>query len=187
MLFWAGLRGAVAFALAFKETGTKASSILTTTLVIVALSVLMFGGTTTRALDYLGVRIGVSEDSENDEQVGPMGRFGRFEQKYISPLFCRPKRGVMGRPWEEEEEEDNDDFGENLVDDRSFIEKRSRASTMPGRALASTNHLGSRSDLRVQLGSVSQPHLASLGSAPPLSMHGLDVLAETPVEEDIEK
>lgn len=46
MLFWAGLRGAVAFALAAGLDGENASAMKATILVVVVLSVIVFGGTT---------------------------------------------------------------------------------------------------------------------------------------------
>ncbi|RKP11860.1 Cation/H+ exchanger, partial [Piptocephalis cylindrospora] len=59
MLFWAGLRGAVAFALAFSFTGTDGPAARTTILSVVVLSILLFGGTTTRVVQLLGIRTGV--------------------------------------------------------------------------------------------------------------------------------
>lgn len=73
MLFWSGLRGAVAFALAAGLTGESGPAMRTTILVVVVLTVLIFGGTTNRMLQILGIRTGVKEhgdtssSSENDE------------------------------------------------------------------------------------------------------------------------
>ncbi|KAI8983742.1 sodium/hydrogen exchanger 3 [Pilobolus umbonatus] len=71
MLFWAGLRGAVAFALASGITGDSAPAMRTTILAVVVLTVLLFGGTTSRMLQVLGIRTGViepEETSENEEE-----------------------------------------------------------------------------------------------------------------------
>ncbi|CAG8432942.1 9860_t:CDS:10 [Diversispora eburnea] len=65
MLFWCGLRGAVAFALAAGLQGDNASAMRTTILVVVVLSVIVFGGTTSRMLEILKIETGV-EDQEND-------------------------------------------------------------------------------------------------------------------------
>ena len=46
MLFWAGLRGAVGVALAAGFKGDNAQTLRTTVLVVVVLTVVMFGGTT---------------------------------------------------------------------------------------------------------------------------------------------
>lgn len=73
MLFWAGLRGAVAFALASGITGDSAPAMRTTILAVVVLTVLLFGGTTSRMLQVLNVKTGVIEpdesgsDNEDDE------------------------------------------------------------------------------------------------------------------------
>jgi sodium/hydrogen exchanger-like protein 6/7 len=63
MLFWAGLRGAVGVALSAGLKGEFANSLRTTILVVVVLTVVVFGGTTPRMLDILGIRTGVTDDS----------------------------------------------------------------------------------------------------------------------------
>ncbi|UZJ57426.1 hypothetical protein CBS101457_006746 [Exobasidium rhododendri] len=65
MLFWAGLRGAVGFALSAGIEGSNAPALQTTVLVTVVLTVIVFGGTTAQMLDILGIRTGV-EDDEGD-------------------------------------------------------------------------------------------------------------------------
>src|SRR4051794_26447517 len=63
MLFWAGLRGAVAFALARGLTGDSGPAMSTTILAVVVLSVIIFGGSTNTMLAVLDIRTGVDEDS----------------------------------------------------------------------------------------------------------------------------
>ena len=53
MLFWAGLRGAVGFALSAGIEGRHARALQTTVLVAVVLTVIVFGGTTAQMLDVL--------------------------------------------------------------------------------------------------------------------------------------
>jgi sodium/hydrogen exchanger-like protein 6/7 len=65
MLFWAGLRGAVGFALSAGIEGANAPALRTTVLVAVVLTVIVFGGTTAQMLEILGIRTGV-EDDEGD-------------------------------------------------------------------------------------------------------------------------
>lgn len=65
MLFWAGLRGAVGFALSAGIEGQYAAALQTTVLVAVVLTVIVFGGTTAQMLEILGIRTGV-EDDEGD-------------------------------------------------------------------------------------------------------------------------
>ncbi|WFD00464.1 monovalent cation:H+ antiporter, CPA1 (nhx1) [Malassezia yamatoensis] len=71
MLFWAGLRGAVGFALSAGMVGTNASALQTTVLVVVVLTVIVFGGTTAQMLDVLQIQTGV-EDDEDDNSVADL-------------------------------------------------------------------------------------------------------------------
>lgn len=75
MLFWAGLRGAVGVALAAGFKGDNAQTLRITVLVVVVLTVIVFGGTTARMLEILGIRTGVEDEaaSSSDEE-GPTGR-----------------------------------------------------------------------------------------------------------------
>ncbi|KAH8108385.1 sodium/hydrogen exchanger [Phellopilus nigrolimitatus] len=68
MLFWAGLRGAVGVALAAGFQGENAQILRTTVLLVVVLTVVMFGGTTAHMLEVLGIRTGVEEDGSSDEE-----------------------------------------------------------------------------------------------------------------------
>jgi sodium/hydrogen exchanger-like protein 6/7 len=58
MIYWAGLRGAVGVALAAGLT----------VLVVVVLTVIIFGGTTARMLEILGIRTGVVEEIDSDDE-----------------------------------------------------------------------------------------------------------------------
>ncbi|KAG6066934.1 hypothetical protein E4U32_004977 [Claviceps aff. humidiphila group G2b] len=68
MLFWAGLRGAVGVALAALLTGENAYPLRATVLVVVVLTVIIFGGTTARMLEILGIRTGVVEEIDSDDE-----------------------------------------------------------------------------------------------------------------------
>ncbi|KAJ3903474.1 sodium/hydrogen exchanger [Lentinula edodes] len=74
MLFWAGLRGAVGVALAAGFQGNNANILRTTVLAVVVLTVLIFGGTTARMLEILGIRTGVEDEaaSDSDDEDGVM-------------------------------------------------------------------------------------------------------------------
>lgn len=74
MLFWAGLRGAVGVALAAGFKGDNAQTLRITVLVVVVLTVIVFGGTTARMLEILGIRTGVEDEaaSSSDEDVPPL-------------------------------------------------------------------------------------------------------------------
>lgn len=68
MLFWAGLRGAVGVALASGLGGSNAASLRATVLVVVVLTVIIFGGTTARMLEILNIRTGVVEEVDSDDE-----------------------------------------------------------------------------------------------------------------------
>lgn len=68
MLYWAGLRGAVGVALAANLTGDKAHELQATVLVVVVLTVIVFGGTTAHMLEILGIRTGVVEELDSDDE-----------------------------------------------------------------------------------------------------------------------
>ncbi|KAI0056841.1 sodium/hydrogen exchanger [Artomyces pyxidatus] len=97
MLFWAGLRGAVGVALAAGFQGPNAQILRTTVLVVVVLTVVMFGGTTARMLEVLGIRTGVEDegasDSDDDEparalySAGRGGRWAREEERVGTPSY----------------------------------------------------------------------------------------------------
>ncbi|KAG6865242.1 hypothetical protein C0991_004184 [Blastosporella zonata] len=67
MLFWAGLRGAVGVALAAGFQGKNAQVLRTTVLVVVVFTVLLFGGTTARMLEVLGIRTVVDDEAESSD------------------------------------------------------------------------------------------------------------------------
>lgn len=65
MLMFSGLRGAVSFALAIRNTGSDQRKIIfSATLVLVITTVILFGGLTTQMLEWLQIRVGVDEDTE---------------------------------------------------------------------------------------------------------------------------
>ncbi|KAG6004526.1 hypothetical protein E4U21_001024 [Claviceps maximensis] len=68
MLYWAGLRGAVGVALAALLTGENAYPLRATVLVVVVLTVIIFGGTTARMLEILGIRTGVVDEIDSDDE-----------------------------------------------------------------------------------------------------------------------
>jgi len=68
MLFWAGLRGAVGVALAALFTAKEKYALMATVLVVVVLTVIIFGGTTARMLEILDIRTGVVEEIDSDDE-----------------------------------------------------------------------------------------------------------------------
>ena len=93
MLFWAGLRGAVAFALTAGLTGPHVPAIRTTILVVVVLSVIIFGGMTSRMLEILKITIGVEEDeSSGDSEDDNRYERGNFRERYRDDFSHRTER-----------------------------------------------------------------------------------------------
>lgn len=67
MIFWAGLRGAVGVALAMGIQGDAKWTLLATVLVVVVLTVILFGGTTASMLEILGIKVGCVDDHDNSD------------------------------------------------------------------------------------------------------------------------
>lgn len=100
MLFWAGLRGAVGVALAAGISGVNAPALRATVLVVVVLTVIIFGGTTARMLDILGIRTGVVEEVESDDEfdieVTNGGTY--YKRANNSGIGYTPRRGDLTIP-----------------------------------------------------------------------------------------
>ncbi|XP_078403859.1 sodium/hydrogen exchanger 6a isoform X2 [Cetorhinus maximus] len=70
MMMFAGLRGAMAFALAIRDTATYARQMMfSTTLLIVFFTVWVFGGGTTQMLSWLRIRVGVDPDQDQSANI----------------------------------------------------------------------------------------------------------------------
>lgn len=88
MLYWAGLRGAVGVALAANLKGDKAHELQATVLVVVVLTVIVFGGTTAHMLEILGIRTGVVEELDSDDE---------FDIETIgNGIYRRPDGAALG-------------------------------------------------------------------------------------------
>ncbi|KAE8146020.1 Sodium/hydrogen exchanger family-domain-containing protein [Aspergillus avenaceus] len=92
MLFWAGLRGAVGVALAAGLNGVNAPALRATVLVVVVLTVIIFGGTTARMLEILGIRTGVVEELESDDEFDIEVTNGATYYKRSDALGYTPRR-----------------------------------------------------------------------------------------------
>ncbi|KAF2666310.1 sodium/hydrogen exchanger [Microthyrium microscopicum] len=96
MLFWAGLRGAVGVALAAGLTGGNGSVLRATVLVVVVLTVIIFGGTTARMLEILHIRTGVVEEIDSDDEfdieyITHGGSAGTFKKSSGSAFGHMPR------------------------------------------------------------------------------------------------
>uniref|UniRef100_A0A8D0RHG7 Sodium/hydrogen exchanger n=1 Tax=Sus scrofa TaxID=9823 RepID=A0A8D0RHG7_PIG len=100
MMMFAGLRGAMAFALAIRDTATYARQMMfSTTLLIVFFTVWVFGGGTTAMLSCLHIRVGVDSDQEHlgipeserrttkAESAWLFRIWYNFDHNYLKPLL----------------------------------------------------------------------------------------------------
>ncbi|KAJ3272546.1 monovalent cation:H+ antiporter, CPA1 (nhx1) [Terramyces sp. JEL0728] len=107
MIWWAGLRGAIAFALSFEVEGVEKEAIQTTILVVCVISVIILGGTTPFALSYLQIKTGVTLENELETDLTenedmddiasqdsdilstrlPDHWFLNFDRRYLKPIF----------------------------------------------------------------------------------------------------
>ncbi|SMR57084.1 unnamed protein product [Zymoseptoria tritici ST99CH_1A5] len=98
MLFWAGLRGAVGVALAAGLTGPNGNALRATVLVVVVLTVIIFGGTTARMLEILNIRTGVVEEIDSDDEfdIEPVPSAGAYGRKNGTAFGHVPKNSGNG-------------------------------------------------------------------------------------------
>nr|XP_023013493.1 sodium/hydrogen exchanger 7 isoform X2 [Leptinotarsa decemlineata] len=81
MLFFAGLRGAMSFALAIRNTLSEArQAMLTTTSLIVIITVIIQGGATMNLLNWFQIPVGVDEETEALSQQGIHSVYNSTEQ-----------------------------------------------------------------------------------------------------------
>ncbi|XP_067313759.1 sodium/hydrogen exchanger 6a [Pseudorasbora parva] len=101
MMMFAGLRGAMTFALSIRDTATYARQMMfSTTLLVVFFTVWFCGGGTTQMLSCQKIRVGVDADQENS--IGPDGVVRRstkhesawpfriwynFDHNYLKPIL----------------------------------------------------------------------------------------------------
>jgi sodium/hydrogen exchanger-like protein 6/7 len=106
MMMFSGLRGAMAFALAIRNTSTEArQTILSATLVIVISTVILCGGFTTQVLQWLRISVGVEEERElqnldsiqNPRQYQPLDG-GQSRQVLTQELNARLSPVVITPP-----------------------------------------------------------------------------------------
>ncbi|KAJ5619425.1 hypothetical protein N7510_003409 [Penicillium lagena] len=99
MLFWAGLRGAVGVALAAGLSGVNAASLRATVLVVVVLTVIVFGGTTARMLEIMGIRTGVVEELDSDDEFDiEVTNGGTYYKRSDTGIGYTPRYGEASIP-----------------------------------------------------------------------------------------
>ncbi|XP_068508504.1 sodium/hydrogen exchanger 6a [Syngnathus scovelli] len=102
MMMFAGLRGAMTFALSIRDTATYARQMMfSTTLLVVFFTVWFCGGGTTQMLSCQRIRVGVDSDQENSTSIGegserrstkqesawPFRIWYNFDHNYMKPIL----------------------------------------------------------------------------------------------------
>ncbi|XP_037049835.1 sodium/hydrogen exchanger 6 isoform X3 [Bradysia coprophila] len=106
MLFFAGLRGAMSFSLAFRNTVSEArQAMLTTTSMIVIVTVICQGGASNFLLKWLKIPVGVDDENEalNYQSIRSDLENGETEAVQPQPAAAQPPRShekaVLARVW----------------------------------------------------------------------------------------
>uniref|UniRef100_A0A674MER4 Sodium/hydrogen exchanger n=1 Tax=Takifugu rubripes TaxID=31033 RepID=A0A674MER4_TAKRU len=147
MMMFAGLRGAMAFALAIRDTATYARQMMfTTTLLVVFFTVWVFGGGTTPMLSWLHIRVGVDLDEELELGGGTHGKTKQesawlfrmwytFDHNYLKPIlthsgppltstlpaYCGPLASCLTSPQAYENQEQLKDQDSDFLCDDSDL------------------------------------------------------------------
>ncbi|RDA85491.1 hypothetical protein CP532_0004 [Ophiocordyceps camponoti-leonardi (nom. inval.)] len=121
MLFWAGLRGAVGVALAALLTGENSYALRATVLVVVVLTVIIFGGTTARMLEILGIRTGVVDEIDSDDEFD-------IETLGVGFPAKRPSSSSSTGPYSRQRNVALDNL------DRAYVSAHSASSSSPSRS-----------------------------------------------------
>uniref|UniRef100_A0A8C6LBG7 Sodium/hydrogen exchanger n=1 Tax=Nothobranchius furzeri TaxID=105023 RepID=A0A8C6LBG7_NOTFU len=94
VMMFAGLRGAMTFALSIRDTATYARQMMfSTTLLIVFFTVWVCGGGTMPMLSFMSIPVGVDSDQENSrrstkqESAWPFRIWYNFDHNYLKPLL----------------------------------------------------------------------------------------------------
>ncbi|XP_060942010.1 sodium/hydrogen exchanger 6-like [Limanda limanda] len=167
-MMFAGLRGAMTFALSIRDTATYARQMMfSTTLLIVFFTVWICGGGTTPMLSFMSIPVGVDSDQDNSssavldgsqrrntkhESAWPFRIWYNFDRNYLKPLLthsgppltatmpacCGPLARCLTSPQAYENE------GRLHDDDSDFILNDSSVSSMYADVTISTDASGSR-------------------------------------------
>ena len=108
MLWWSGLRGAIAFALSMDINSESLNEVKTTTLIVVILSILILGGTTPAVIQRLNIEL-VNDDA-NDRPDSPQAFRGinwflEIDRNYLIPFIARKPVFDRHRPSMSDQEE----------------------------------------------------------------------------------
>ncbi|XP_022076722.1 sodium/hydrogen exchanger 6-like [Acanthochromis polyacanthus] len=168
VMMFAGLRGAMTFALSIRDTATYARQMMfSTTLLIVFFTVWICGGGTMPMLSFMSIPVGVDSDQEHSsstvldgsqrrntkhESAWPFRIWYNFDHNYLKPLLthsgppltatlpacCGPLARCLTSPQAYENE------GQLHDDDSDFILNDASVSSMYADVTVSTDASGSR-------------------------------------------
>uniref|UniRef100_A0A672ZYH0 Sodium/hydrogen exchanger n=1 Tax=Sphaeramia orbicularis TaxID=375764 RepID=A0A672ZYH0_9TELE len=168
VMMFAGLRGAMTFALSIRDTATYARQMMfSTTLLIVFFTVWICGGGTMPMLTFMSIPVGVDSDQEHlssavldgsqrrntkHESAWPFRIWYNFDRNYLKPLLthsgppltatlptcCGPLARCLTSPQAYENE------GQLHDDDSDFILNDANVSSMYADVTVSTDASGSR-------------------------------------------
>ncbi|XP_010794664.1 sodium/hydrogen exchanger 6-like [Notothenia coriiceps] len=171
VMMFAGLRGAMTFALSIRDTATYARQMMfSTTLLIVFFTVWICGGGTTPMLSFMSIPVGVDSDQDNSssavldgtqrstkhESAWPFRIWYNFDHNYLKPLLthsgpplsstlpacCGPLARCLTSPQAYENEYRLHE------DDSDFILNDSSVSSIYADVTVSTDASGSRTTSR---------------------------------------
>uniref|UniRef100_A0A7N6F9C8 Sodium/hydrogen exchanger n=1 Tax=Anabas testudineus TaxID=64144 RepID=A0A7N6F9C8_ANATE len=147
VMMFAGLRGAMAFALAIRDTETYARQMMfSTTLLIVFFTVWICGGGTTPMLSFMSIPVGVDSDQENSvildrslftSYLKPLLTHSGPPLTATLPSCCGPLARCLTSPQAYENE------GQLHDDDSDFILNDANVSSMYADVTVSTDASGS--------------------------------------------
>ncbi|XP_047463289.1 sodium/hydrogen exchanger 6-like [Mugil cephalus] len=168
VMMFAGLRGAMTFALSIRDTATYARQMMfSTTLLIVFFTVWVCGGGTTPMLSFMSIPVGVDSDQDNPssmaldgtqrrntkhESAWPFRIWYNFDHNYLKPLLthsgppltatlpscCGPLARCLTSPQAYENE------GPLCDDDSDFVMSDTSVGSMYADVTVSTDASGSR-------------------------------------------
>ncbi|XP_078121889.1 sodium/hydrogen exchanger 6-like isoform X1 [Sander vitreus] len=174
VMMFAGLRGAMTFALSIRDTATYARQMMfSTTLLIVFFTVWICGGGTTPMLTFMSIPVGVDANQDNSssamldgsqrrntkhESAWPFRIWYNFDHNYLKPLLthsgppltatlptcCGPLARCLTSPQAYEVWTQHNNEGRLHDDDSDFILNDASVSSMFADVTISTDASGSR-------------------------------------------
>uniref|UniRef100_A0A6B2L1F4 Sodium/hydrogen exchanger n=1 Tax=Arcella intermedia TaxID=1963864 RepID=A0A6B2L1F4_9EUKA len=126
IMWFAGLRGAMAFALSLNIPSIAQRSILTTTLILGLFTVLVLGGATIPLLEFLDIPMGeehLQPERENDEREFINSNwFMALDRLYIKPFFTRKYESISQNDDDPTPDDDATDLNLNKETNNSIQE-----------------------------------------------------------------